>query len=104
MMKRYLVFLPVVLLPFACGDDEQAARLTSGKALFEHYCATCHKASGDGSFLRGVPAIKSPALSSSEIVTHILGHERPEDSRMPTFDHLTRSQAQAIAIYLRRDL
>ena len=104
MMKRYLVLLPVVLLLFACSDDEQAAGLTSGKALFEHYCVSCHKATGDGSFLRGVPAIKSTTLSNSEIVTHILGHERPEDSRMPTFDHLSRSQAEAIAVYLRRDL
>ena len=103
MVKRYLAMLPVLPLFFACGEDE-ASRLTSGKALFEHYCAGCHQATGEGSFLRGAPAIKSTTLSKSELVAHILGHERPEDSRMPTFDHLSSSQAEAIAVYLRRDL
>ncbi len=85
----------------ACGDDEAASRLTSGKELFAHFCAPCHRETGDGSFLRGVPPIKDSGLSYRELVDHIKGQERREDTRMPVFDNLTREQAEAIAVYLR---
>ena len=101
---RYPILMVAVMLLAACGDDEQAARLTSGKALYEHYCATCHRETGGGSFIRGAPPINATTLSYGELITRILGHQRPEDSRMPRFDHLSRAQAEAIAVYLRRDL
>lgn len=92
------------LLLAACGDGGDPARLTGGEELYNHYCAPCHRDSGDGSFLKGVPPVRYTALNYRELVSRILGHQRPADSRMPEFTELPKHKAEAIAIYVRRQL
>lgn len=102
-MSLFRFLLPALVLSlFGCSSEPDSANL-DGKELYNYYCAACHKESGEGSFLKGVPANNQTQLSESQIAQLILqGH--PELPDMPTFSHLSQDQAKAIAAYLRKQL
>jgi mono/diheme cytochrome c family protein len=75
----------------------------TGEQLYNYYCAECHRGSGDGTFLKGVPPIRQTGLTYRELADLILGHRRGDGSRMPEFE-ISQQQAEAIAIHIRRKL
>ncbi len=87
----------------ACGDDKPPTHAKSGEALYQVYCVPCHRGSGDGIFLKGVPPVRCTAPSYRRMVDRTTGHNTPKDSRMPVFD-LTSQQAESIALCVRRRL
>lgn len=80
------------------------SRLQTGEELFEHYCAPCHRETGTGKFLKGVPPVKYTQYTTRQIAEVIRGHRRPTDTRMPAFNELTSGQTSAIAAYVRHNL
>ncbi|WP_027856022.1 c-type cytochrome [Marinobacterium jannaschii] len=91
--------LAVILSLSGCGDDDKQKN-SSGKLLYNKHCAGCHKESGGGNFLAGVPANRSTNLSGGEVINLILyGSDRFPN--MPNFPQLDPNQARAIAIYIR---
>lgn len=87
----------------ACGKESAPPNVRTGEQLYGYYCAECHKGSGEATFLKGVPPLRTTALTYRELVSLILGHSRSDSSRMPEFE-ISRQQAEAIAIYIRRRL
>ena len=89
-----------------CGgtDDHDHPHLVDGEQLYDHHCARCHRGQGDGTFMLGVPPVRYTTLSYRELVDRIRGHARPPGSRMPAFSRMPKTEAEAIAIYLRRKL
>ena len=87
----------------ACGKEAAPPHVTNGEQLYNYYCAECHRGRGDGTFLKGVPPVRYTSLTYRELVQLILGHNRPDDSRMPEFE-ISQQQAEAIAIYIRQEL
>lgn len=95
----FVVISAVTFLLAACEPPENA----TGKQLFEHYCATCHKDSGKGKFLKGIPSNLHTDLSTAQIVV-LIKHGKREFKDMPAFQDLTQEQAVAIADYLKYEL
>ncbi|MFC3149961.1 c-type cytochrome [Litoribrevibacter euphylliae] len=95
-MKSLLLLFTLSLLLSGCG---QTSDEMSGKELYEKYCAKCHKSTGKGNFLLGVPANKGTKLSYWEIKIKITKGSG-KHSKMPKFPHLTDTQAGLIADYL----
>lgn len=90
----------------ACEDAAQHSHpgLVTGEQLYGAHCAGCHRDTGDGSFLKGVPPVRYTAMSYRQMVAYIQGHRRSDGSRMPEFVDMPRAEAEKIAIYVRRQL
>ena len=72
--------------------------------MYNHHCASCHQRSGEGDFLDGIPAVKYTPMKISEIVEHIRGHGRADDTQMPRFSDMSIFEAERIAVYVRLEL
>ena len=105
-MRLSTVTLVCTGVLFACSrsDDHDHPQLKSGEQLYNHHCAACHQDSGAGAFLKGVPPVRYTTMTYRQMVHYIQGHGRAEDSRMPTFSAMPKHEAEAIAIYVRRQL
>ncbi|WP_136680282.1 cytochrome c [Neptunomonas sp. XY-337] len=84
----------------ACTEPETGDR--NGEQLFLKYCASCHKSSGGGNFLKGVPSAKHTRLTEKQIL-QLIYYGRPH-SQMPTFPTLKLSEAKLIAGYVSNQL
>ncbi len=92
------VILGAVLV--GCGKSEPPPKSSAtGAQLFEHYCASCHRAEGTGNFLKGIPANALTRLGPDEVVD-LIRKGNPEKSKMPVFSDLNRYQAERITLHL----
>lgn len=82
-------------------DQHDHPDLVSGRALFEHHCAPCHKADGSGIFLKGVPASRETNLSVLQVMHKVQGHQEGERA-MPKFKRMSQQEASKIAVYLKQ--
>jgi mono/diheme cytochrome c family protein len=95
----------LITLAFSFSSHAQTASpstLSEGKALFEENCEACHQADAIG--LPGIaPSLTNPELLSIASDKFFEGTIRDgrEDTGMPPFAHLGRSDVRAIVAYLR---
>jgi len=104
-VKKMLVACPLVLAAVvilgACSRDmHDHPELISGQQLFDYHCAGCHKASGKGKFLKGVPANKGTELSRLQ-VRHKITSGGSDKDKMPVFESMTATEARTIVNYLK---
>jgi len=104
-MNRYffhkkMIFSTIVLsmFIFLTGCDKPQSEMT-GEELFDEFCAGCHKSTGKGNFLLGVPANRGTKLSYWEIKLKIK-RGSGGNSKMPVFKNLSDTEAGKIAEYL----
>jgi mono/diheme cytochrome c family protein len=92
----------LVLALAGCGetDEHDHPGLTTGAQFYEYHCSACHKMTGQGTFLAGIPALTSTDLAGADIVALIRGHGRADTTKMPSFDDMPDAEAQAIAAYV----
>ena len=105
-MRQALTGVACVLILAGCdrADVHDHPQLKTGEQFYNHHCASCHKLSGDGAFLQGVPAVRYTSMKIREIVEHIRGHGRAGDARMPQFSDMSVHEAERIAVYIRTEL
>lgn len=105
-MRQVLTGIVCMLLITGCerADVHDHPQLKTGEQFYNHHCASCHMRSGDGAFLKGVPAVKYTSMKIREIVELIRGHARAEDTRMPVFSEMSEHEAERIAVYMRLEL
>jgi len=105
-LRQVLAGIVCALVSTGCdrGDVHDHPQLKTGEALYNHHCAACHQHTGGGAFLDGIPAVKYTPMKIREIVDHIRGHGRPDDTRMPQFSDMSVHEAQKIAVYIRLEL
>ncbi len=82
-------------------DKHDHPDLRTGKQLFDYHCAECHKKTGKGQFLKGIPANKGTALSAGQ-VSHKVKFNDGAQSKMPSFPEMSNFEAQKIASYLKK--
>ncbi len=99
-MDRRIVLLIVALASLsACGrDNHNHPDNLSGKALFELHCASCHGATGKGSFMLGVPANNDGHLLNVEI-RHKIQHGNVKGN-MPVFEAMSDDEVNKIIKYI----
>ncbi|TDR12503.1 c-type cytochrome [Marinomonas communis] len=102
-MKSIFMLLGIALLTGCSDQNTEKSDLQSGKALYGQYCASCHKDSGRGQFLLGIPRNKDTQMSINEIA-HLIRSGHPNLEKMPTFPQLSSPQAYAISSYLKHKL
>jgi len=72
----------------------------AGKQLFELHCSSCHKVTGKGKFLKGVPANKDTLLTKSQI-EHKIRDKSSANGKMPSFPEMSAGEAAKISAYLK---
>lgn len=91
--------LTCTLVLTGCNDSTPNDK-ADGKALFAHYCESCHGQTGNGKFLQGIPANAHTALTRQEVINLVL-YGRDDKPAMPNFrKQLSPRQAQKVADYL----
>ena len=105
-MRQFLTGIVCMLILAGCErvDVHDHPQLKTGEQFYNHHCASCHQRSGDGTFLKGIPAVKYTPMMIREIVDQIQGHRRDDDTRMPLFSDMSQHEAERIAVYLRLEL
>ncbi|MBJ7549902.1 c-type cytochrome [Marinomonas ostreistagni] len=102
-MKTLIMVLGMVLLSGCSDQNLEKTDLQNGKELFGLYCASCHKETGNGQFLLGIPRNNDTHMSINEVASLIrVGHKDLDN--MPTFPQLSSPQAYAISSYLKHKL
>ena len=95
-----VAFLCVITLNGCSKDIHDHSKLTTGKQLFDYCCSGCHKETGKGKFLKGIPASKGTSLSAFQLI-HKIKNDEESGSKMPAFPTLSNEQAQKIAEYIK---
>lgn len=92
-----MIFLFLILT--ACNDDaHNHPSIKSGQALFEYHCAGCHRQSGKGNFLKGIPANIGTGLVEWQLVHKMKQGE--SNTKMPVFKTMSKGEATEIAQYI----
>ncbi len=109
-INNHAITPPSLFFTFACTiflsgceqDVHDHPELTTGKQLFEYHCSSCHKSTGTGHFLKGVPANKDTDLAIWQI-KHKIKDKASQDSktRMPSFPNMSSEEALLIAQYVK---
>jgi mono/diheme cytochrome c family protein len=86
-------------------DSHEHNALTTGKELFSHHCAGCHKETGRGNFIKGVPSNILTKLEHRQIIEHIRGGERQPSFFyrkiiMPSFTTMGDEEIESITSHL----
>lgn len=87
----------------ACSDNHAHKASITGKELFEEHCAGCHKASGEGKFLKGVPPNKYTDLTTEELINKIIKNSENK-TKMKVFKSMPKQEAHIIALYVKNTL
>ena len=103
MLRQALTGIACLLVFSGCdqGGVHDHPRLKTGEQFYDLHCAACHQRSGEGAFLQGIPAVKYTTMKIDELVGHIRGHGRIEDTQMPVFSDMSIHEAERIAVYVR---
>lgn len=89
----------IVTLLVAC-EEPTYPDLATGKELYEHHCMRCHKDSGNGMFLKGVPVSRLKKIHLKDLKQQIT----EGSGMMPSFDKMTKEQIDKINRYLKAQI
>lgn len=93
-----LVFCILLVTISACSrDTHEHPGLVTGEQLFNYHCSGCHKNTGKGKFLKGIPPNRNTVLSSAQII-HKINANNGEKVKMPSFPKMSEAEAEAVAI------
>jgi len=101
-IKTFLISALVTLLGCSDNNHEHKAGIT-GKELYKEHCAACHKANGEGKFLKGVPPNKYTNLTTEQLIERIINNS-DNKTKMKIFKSMSKQEAQSIALYVKSTL
>jgi|GEM_PF-1312656 len=78
-------------------DNHAHPELESGEQLYNHHCAGCHKKSGAGNVIKGIPPVLYSKLSLSDMRKFItIGLEGSEHEHPVHFKTMPKDEARKI--------
>ncbi len=98
--KAIVASLLLIALSGCSGESHDHPERVTGEQLFNYHCAGCHKTSGSGNFLKGIPASKDTYLTRLQIA-HKLKSDGSDGSKMPGFPNMSEAEAEKIASYVK---
>ncbi|MET0026344.1 MAG: cytochrome c [Candidatus Thiodiazotropha sp.] len=99
--RNALALTLVLIAVYACsGDSHEHPKLVTGEQLFNYHCSSCHKKTGEGNFLKGIPASKDTYLTALQIA-HKVKSGTSGKSKMPEFPNMSEAEAEKIAAYVK---
>ena len=96
----FLAFLLVVALNGCSKDLHDHPELVTGEQLFNYHCSECHKETGKGKFLKGVPSNRNTHFSTFQIA-HKVKKGGGSGSKMPAFTKMSDEESIKIAEYVK---
>jgi len=103
-MKRIIkvLFFTSLLWLISCSqqdfDVHDHPELTTGKDYYDFHCANCHRKSGMGQVIKGIPPATYSKLTHSKMRKKIMnGHE---GSKMNIFKKMPKGEARKITRYV----
>ncbi len=102
-LKFAFIALNYLCFGFLTGcenDIHDHPDLVTGKQLFEYHCSSCHKKTGEGNFLLGVPSNKNTELSVSQ-VSHKIRSNEVAGNKMPSFESMSEEESKMISAYVK---
>jgi len=79
-------------------DIHDHPELTTGKDYYNFHCANCHRKSGMGQVIKGIPPVTYSKLTHSKMRKKIMnGHE---GSKMNVFEKMPKDEARRITRYV----
>lgn len=98
-ISLFFKLLSVVAIFSLMGCTQRPDEASSGQVLYEYHCAKCHKSSGNGKYLMGIPANRETYLSQSSVIVMIKDGHRSKPN-MPPIPNISYSEAQKITQHL----
>ncbi|MFK5984377.1 MAG: cytochrome c [Pseudomonadota bacterium] len=105
-MHKLSIFTLIIILfsLFSCSkknyDNHDHNELKTGKEFYSFHCAQCHRESGRGQVMKGIPPIIYSKLTHSQIrKLIIIGHK---NSKMAVFKTMPKEEARKIARYINK--
>ena len=101
--KFAFITLNYLCFGFLAGCEKDAhdhPGLVTGKQLFEYHCSSCHKKTGEGNFLLGVPSNKNTELSVGQ-VSHKITSNEVAGNKMPVFKNMSAEESRKISAYVK---
>jgi mono/diheme cytochrome c family protein len=103
-MKKitFFIFILLSLFQLSCSDEDfdvhDHPQLTTGKDYYNLHCASCHRESGMGQVIKGIPPVLYSNLTHSKMRKKIMnGHE---GSKMNVFTNMPKDEARKITRYV----
>ncbi|MGF1694285.1 cytochrome c [Vibrio kyushuensis] len=90
----------IVLITGCDRDLHDHPELTTGQQLFEHHCSSCHQKTGQGRFLKGIPANRATALTEDQI-SHKITSLSVSGAKMPSFPNMPKEESDKISAYVK---
>jgi mono/diheme cytochrome c family protein len=97
------LLLCVLLNLFGCSERHEHKANISAQELYIEHCASCHKETGKGKFLKGVPPNKYTLLTTEELVKKITNNGA-NNTKMKIFKSMPKQEARVIALYVKNTL
>lgn len=103
----YKVFLLLLLFALsvsltACSDKDKNRHnhphLNTGKALYDFHCAPCHRDSGMGKILIGIPPLVYSKMTPEQIRTWV--KNKADHEKMPVFSDMPDQELDKIINYI----
>ncbi len=98
-LARTILLYSASALLFSC-QDQPDPELTTGKELYEYHCNSCHKSTGNGMFLKGVPYTKLKTTHIDKLKAQV----KQGSGMMPSFEQLTEEQIEKIKQHMQKEL
>lgn len=98
-MRRSLRLLTTGLMLSLMGCNKAPDETATGEVLYNYYCADCHKSSGHGKYLMGIPANRTTRMSQSSVTILIKNGHRSKPG-MPPVPGISYPEARKITQYL----
>jgi mono/diheme cytochrome c family protein len=97
-----IVALSLISLISGCSDKSGKNIASNAKPseIFNTYCAQCHKETGNGNFLKGIPPNHSTNLSNKQVVDLIINGNAAYP-KMVRYPEMSPENGLKIALHLR---
>lgn len=90
----------IIMNAYGCsGELHEHPGLTTGKQLYNHHCAECHREDGTGVLFDSLPANILTEKSSQEVITYITADSH-HTRLMPVFNTMPLDEAEVITRHL----
>ncbi|MCK6265059.1 cytochrome c [Vibrio sp. ZSDE26] len=99
-MRRIALVMFTALISGCDRDIHDHPHLVTGQQLFEHHCSSCHQSTGQGRFLKGIPANRSTGLTKEQIIDKMVSPKEAGD-KMPNFPNMDNEESGKIADYVK---
>jgi len=101
-----IIFFVVMVCVVACSkvdhDNHNHPELSTGKEFYSLHCAECHRESGMGKVMNGIPPVTYSKLTQSQMLKFMLSEHLGKGKNMLTYPNMPEDEAISIISHIKR--